>query len=241
MKRNSKKESRTFIPNGKDASVMSQESFNTIRTNLRFSQVDKEGANVIGITSSFPAEGKSYCSINIAYSIAKSGSRVLLMEGDLRKPSLGYKLMMRSASIKGLTDLLCGMTNVKEAVIKSNLHENLDLILSGKLPPNPQELLGSNRMVKLVEALSKAYDYIIVDLPPVISVSDTLSLSNCLDGVVLVVREKMSQKRILKDSVKQLKHAGIKVFGFVFNDVSFNKNGYYNKYYGYGYYNNGSK
>ena len=114
-------------------------------------------------------------------------------------------------------------------------------MFSGNVPPNPQELLGSNRMVKLVEALSSAYDYIIIDLPPVISVSDVLSLSNCLDGVVVVVRENISQKRILKDSVKQLQHAGIKIFGFVYNDVNVSKNTYYGKYYGYGYYTNSSK
>lgn len=240
MKKN-KKEARSWIPNGKDASVMTQESFNTIRTNLRFSTVDKEGANVIGVTSSFPAEGKSYCSINIAYSIARSGSRVLLVEGDLRKPTLAYKLKMRGNTAKGLTDLLCGMTNVKEAIIKSNLHENLDVMFSGDVPPNPQELLGSNRMLKLVEALSNAYDYIIIDLPPVISVSDVLSLAGCLDGVVVVVRENVSQKRILKESVKQIQYAGIKILGFVFNDVNIEKNTYYGKYYGYGYYTSSSK
>ena len=240
MKKN-KKEARSWIPNGKDASVMTQESFNTIRTNLRFSTVDKEGANVIGVTSSFPAEGKSYCSINIAYSIARSGSRVLLMEGDLRKPTLAYKLKMRGNAAKGLTDLLCGMTNVKEAIIKSNLHENLDVMFSGDVPPNPQELLGSNRMLKLVEALSNAYDYIIIDLPPVISVSDALSLAGCLDGVVVVVRENVSQKRILKESVKQIQYAGIKILGFIFNDVNIEKNTYYGKYYGYGYYTSSSK
>lgn len=239
--KNNKKDVRSWIPNGKEASVMSQESFNTIRTNLRFSAVDKEGANVIGITSSFPAEGKSYCSINIAYSIARSGSKVLLMEGDLRKPTLAYKMKMRAGQTKGLTDLLCGLSNVKEAIVKSNLHENLDVMFSGNVPPNPQELLGSNRMLKLVEALSAAYDYIIIDLPPVVSVSDALSLSNCLDGVVVVVRENVSQKRVLKDSVKQLQYAGIKILGFVYNDVNVSKNTYYGKYYGYGYYTNSSK
>ena len=237
MKKN-KKEARSWIPNGKDASVVSQEAFNTIRTNLRFSTVEKEGANIVGVTSSFPAEGKSYCSINIAYSIARSGSKVLLMEGDLRKPTLAYKLKMRTTGTKGLTDLLCGLTNVKEAIIKSTLHENMDVMFSGNVPPNPQELLGSNRMQKLVEALSGAYDYVIIDLPPVMSVSDALSLSKCLDGVVVVVREKVSQKRILKDSIKQLQHAGIKIFGFVYNDVNIEKNSYYGKYYGYGYYSN---
>lgn len=234
--KNNKKGVRSWIPNGKDASIMAQEAFNTVRTNLRFSQIDKEGANVIGVTSSFPAEGKSYCSINIAYSIARSGSRVLLMEGDLRKPTLAYKMKMRTGSTKGLSDLLCGMANVKEAVFKSTLHGNLDVMFSGNVPPNPYELLSSNRMVKLVEALGSAYDYIIIDLPPVISVSDTLSLSTCLDGVVVVVREKVSQKRTLKDSVKQLQHAGIKILGFVYNDVNMDKNTYYGKYYGYGYY-----
>ena len=239
MKSN-KKEVRSWIPNGKEASVMSQEAFNTIRTNLRFSCVEKEGANVVGVTSSFPAEGKSYCSINIAYSIARSGSKVLLMEGDLRKHTLGYKMKMRTSGTKGLTDLLCGMVNVKEAIVKSNLHENLDVMFSGNVPPNPQELLGSNRMVKLIEALSGAYDYIIIDLPPVMSVSDALSLSKCLDGAVVVVREKVSQKRILKDSIKQLQYAGIKVFGFVYNDVNIEKNSYYGKY-GYGYYSSSQK
>lgn len=235
MKKN-KKEVRSWIPNGKDAALSSQEAFNTVRTNLRFSQPDKETAMIIGVTSSFPTEGKSYCSINIAYSIARSGSKVLLMEGDLRKPTLAYKLKMRSSGNKGLTDLLCGMSNVKEAIVRSPLHENLDVMFSGNVPPNPQELLGSNRMQKLVEALSGAYDYLIIDLPPVMSVSDALSLSNVLDGVALVVREKVSQKRLLKDSIRQLQYAGIKIFGFVYNDVDIEKNSYYGKYYGYGYY-----
>lgn len=235
MKKN-KKEVRSWIPNGKDAALSSQEAFNTVRTNLRFSHPDKETAMVIGVTSSFPTEGKSYCSINIAYSIARSGSKVLLMEGDLRKPTLAYKMKMRGAGNKGLTDLLCGLSNVKEAIVKSSLHENLDVMFSGNVPPNPQELLGSNRMQKLVEALSGAYDYLIIDLPPVMSVSDALSLSNVLDGVALVVREKVSQKRLLKDSIRQLQYAGIKIFGFVYNDVDIEKNSYYGKYYGYGYY-----
>ena len=231
--KSSKKDVRSWIPNGKDASLNTQEAFNTIRTNLRFSHTDKEGAMVIGITSSFPTEGKSYCSINIAYSIARSGSKVLLIEGDLRKPTLAYKMMMRSVGNKGLTDLLCGMTNVKEAITTSSLHENLDVMFSGNVPPNPQELLGSNRMKKLIEALSGAYDYLIIDLPPIVSVSDTLSLSSVLDGVVLVVREKVSQKRLLKDSIRQLKYADIKIFGFVYNDSNMEKNSYYGKYYGY--------
>lgn len=235
MKKN-KKEVRSWIPNGKDAALSSQEAFNTVRTNLRFSQPDKETAMIIGVTSSFPTEGKSYCSINIAYSIARSGSKVLLMEGDLRKPTLAYKLKMRSSGNKGLTDLLCGMSNVKEAIVRSPLHENLDVMFSGNVPPNPQELLGSNRMQKLTEALSGAYDYLVIDLPPVMSVSDALSLSNVLDGVVLIVREKVSQKRLLKDSIRQLQYAGIKIFGFVYNDVDIEKNSYYGKYYGYGYY-----
>ena len=231
--KSSKKDVRSWIPNGKDASLNTQEAFNTIRTNLRFSHTDKEGAMVIGITSSFPTEGKSYCSINIAYSIARSGSKVLLIEGDLRKPTLAYKMKIRSVGNKGLTDLLCGMTNVKEAITTSSLHENLDVMFSGNVPPNPQELLGSNRMKKLIEALSGAYDYLIIDLPPIVSVSDTLSLSSVLDGVVLVVREKVSQKRLLKDSIRQLKYADIKIFGFVYNDSNMEKNSYYGKYYGY--------
>lgn len=236
MKKKNKKEVRSWIPNGKDASLASQEAFNTIRTNLRFSHPEGDKAMVVGVTSSFPTEGKSYCSINMAYSIARSGSKVLLMEGDLRKPTLAYKMKMRSQSAKGLTDLLCGMTNVKEAIVKSSLHENLDVMFSGNVPPNPQELLGSNRMQKLVEALCGAYDYLIIDLPPVMSVSDALSLSNVLDGVVLVVREKVSQKRLLKDSIRQLQYAGIKIFGFAYNDVDLQNNSYYGKYYGYGYY-----
>lgn len=239
MKKN-KKEARSWIPNGKEASVTTQEAFNTVRTNLRFSTVDKQGANVVGVTSSLPAEGKSYCSINIAFSIARSGMKVLLLEGDLRKPTLAYKMKMRS-SVKGLTDLLCGLTNVKEAIIKSNLHENLDIMFSGDVPPNPQELLGSVRMQKLIEALSQAYDYIIIDFPPIISVSDTLSLANSLDGVIMVVREGQGQKRILKDCLKQIKFAGIKILGFVYNGADFEKSGYYGKYYGYGYYNSNNR
>lgn len=224
-------------PIGPEMNFVSNEAFNTIRTNLRFSKIKENCAEVIAITSATPHDGKSYVAINTAYALAKSGLKVLLIDADLRKPTIAKKLNLRTSI--GLTELILDMAKVKDVTIKNIFNESLDLIVSGTIPPNPSELLGSDQMKKIIKDLSLKYDYIILDMPPVESVIDTISLSEVLDGAVMVVRHKLTRKSTLRESMRQLDFASIKVLGFVYNAYELENRRYYNSYkynYNYRYY-----
>lgn len=225
---------------GDDLDFASAEAYNAIRTNVILSMHSKETAKIIGVTSSVPQEGKSYTSINLAYSLAKNGSRVLLISADMRKPSVEDKVKVVRG--KGLSNLLCGEIPMdkKLPILRGILHPNLSLLMAGDIPPNPSELLGSEEMVYLMNRLSKYYHYIILDLPPVGVVIDPIAVSKVLDGIILVVTKGFSQKKSVKKTVAQLKYANVRILGFVFNRHSFStkksgKGGYY-KTYGSGYY-----
>ena len=215
-------------PNGPEMSFVSTEAFNTIRTNLRFSRTSENEASVIAITSSTPNDGKSYVAINTAYSLAKSGLKVLLMDGDLRKPTIAKKLNMKN--VQGLTELILGMAKFKDVIVKNVFNESLDILMSGTIPPNPSELLSSDEMKDIVRNLKSKYDYIIVDMPPVESVIDTIALAEVLDGVVMVVRHNLTRRSTLKESLRQLDFAGIKILGFVYNGYEIENRYYYNNY-----------
>lgn len=222
---------------GDKLSFTAREAYNMIRTNLTLSLPAKDTARVIGLTSALPQEGKSYTSINIAYALAKNGSSVLLVNADLRRPSLELKTGI--AADKGLADFLCGTApSVGDLLIREVLHGNLTLLPAGSMPPNPSELLGTPAMKRLIEAASKQYDYIIIDLPPVISVTDAIVLGPLMDGVVMVVSYKYSQKKYVRRAMSQLGYAGIKVLGFVYNQTVSGGGGYGGRYgkYRYGHY-----
>ncbi len=202
---------------GDEMNFASSEAYNAIRTNVMLSVHAKNTAKVIGITSASPQEGKSYTSINLAYSLAKNGSRVLLVSADMRKPSVEDKLSI--TKMKGLSNILAGEIPVdrKLPIIRSGLHPNLSLLCAGDLPPNPSELLGSETADRLFRRLGDYYHYIILDLPPVGVVIDPIAAAHLIDGMVLVVTKGFSQKKILKKSVAQLRYADVKILGFVFN------------------------
>jgi capsular exopolysaccharide synthesis family protein len=162
---------------------------------------------------------------------------VLLLEADLRRPSIGNKLGI--SRIPGLTNLLITKGEYREAVQQCDLAPKLDILTSGDIPPNPSELLASNRMARLVEQLKKDYDYIVVDLPPITAVSDALAVSKNLDGVVMVVRAGVSDQQMLAEAMRQLEMVNVPVLGFAYreNSASGQKYGYrYGKKY-YKYYN----
>lgn len=192
-----------------------QEAYKALRTNVRFS-LSGSGCKKLCITSCSSGEGKSITILNLAISFAQTGLKVLLIDGDMRRPSLAKLLIERPAP--GLSNYLAGLNSVDE-VIRKEVYSNLDLILSGDIPPNPSELLGSDNMQKLLEAMSKRYDYILVDLPPVGVVADACVIANSLDGVLFLVRQNSTERDAVSAGVKQLELSGAKLLGFVLNGV----------------------
>ena len=212
----------------KKSSFAVREAYKSLRTNVRFFLRDK-GCKRISITSAVAGEGKSITLLNLAISVAEDGNKVLLIDGDLRRPALG-RLLVEPAS-PGLSNVLAGITTPQEA-IRTELYPNLDVLFSGDIPPNPSELLGRDKMGELIEEMSKKYDYILVDTPPVNVVSDASIVANLLDGVLLLVRQGRTRKDAIKRAVSNLELTGIKPLGFVLNGVDLSDG----KAYDYGYY-----
>ena len=161
------KKNNAIAPAKKFASELdfaSSEAYNLLRTNISFALAGKEGdARILGVSSPCPQEGKSFTSINLAYSLAKDGQKVLLIDGDMRRPSVAGVLEM--SRTPGLSNLLAG-GKAEEIIHFGTLHEDLDVLLSGDIPPNPSELLGSDRMQAMVTSFAERYDYVIVQGRP---------------------------------------------------------------------------
>lgn len=199
---------------GENLNFAATEAYKVLRTNLKFSFPDDGRGKVIGITSSQQGEGKSSTACNIAYALAEDNVKVLLLEADLRRPSVSAKLSV--ARKPGLTNLLVNRED-RDVVTQQSVHApQVDLICCGDIPPNPSELLGSEQLAEFIEQLRKQYNYIVVDLPPVMVVSDTMAMSKSLDGVVLVVRENVTDRKLLDETMRQVQMVGLRVLGFVF-------------------------
>ena len=211
------------------------EQYKLIRANLDFTLPENEKCPIIGVTSSMRGEGKSTTAVNLAYVFAEKGSKVLLIDGDLRIPSIAKKLQINSTP--GLADLLRGKS--KEFFDFQNyLLDNWFILPSGDIPPNPSELLGSNRMENVLNQLREQFDYIIVDLPPVNLVSDAVSISKLISGMIVVIREEYTEKKELEKCFRQLKMSNVNVLGCVMNETKSGKGNYgrYRKYRSYKYY-----
>ena len=218
-------------------SFAAAESYKLLRTNLNFSLPEKD-CHVIGVTSSVRGEGKSTTSVNIAYTIAQSGKRVLLVDGDMRLPSVSTKLEIHGAP--GLSNLIAGLSSEQACLRKSRYFDNWYILPAGDIPPNPSELLGSERMHTLLERYQEIFDVIILDLPPVNIVTDALVISKWTDGLIGVVRQNYTDRRALADCMYQVEKLGVKFLGFVMTDAavgegSYKSYGKYSKKYGYGY------
>ena len=218
----------------KNLEFTATEQYKLIRANLDFTLPADEKCPVIGVTSSMRGEGKSTTSINISYVFAEKGRKVLLIDGDLRIPSVAKK--MDIDRVPGLTDLLRGQ-GMEVTDIKPYLMDNWHILPSGEIPPNPSELLGSRRMKRLLDTLKEMYDYIIIDLPPVNLVSDAISISSLISGMIVVVREDHTEKRDLERCFRQLKLSNVNILGCVMNETK-SGGGSYSKYKKYRYYKN---
>lgn len=208
-----------------------REAYKTLRTNVGFSLAGNEGCSVIAVTSSLQSEGKSITAANLAMTMADMGSRILVIDCDLRKPKIS-RLLDISAPI-GLTDVLVDRSKLSEALIQYQEDKQLYVLSCGKIPPNPSELLNSKSMRTLIEELKKSYNYIILDTPPVDVVTDSMVLAPLSDGFLFVVRGGRSDRRAVAHSISQLEYANARVLGIVFNGSSVGGGGYGYKKYGY--------
>lgn len=193
------------------------EEYKTLRTNIQFSTTS-DGCKIIGFTSSNAGEGKSITCLNLAITFAETQAKVLVIDGDLRKPKVSRLLKVKATP--GLSNILVNMNKVEESIQTMKFDDyNIDLLLSGDIPPNPSELLGSKKMKDLIQTLSAQYDYILFDTPPVGVVTDAVILSSLFTGMVFVVRSGSTQQDEVHSAVNQLKFAGANVLGFVLNGV----------------------
>ena len=220
------------------------EQYRKIRTNIEFSSADEKIKSLV-VTSSGPSEGKSTTAANLAIVFANTGSKVLLVDADLRKPSVA--LSFKIPNINGLSNYLTegnstgasfftehqfidqGNRSIGNRLVETEV-ENLYLMPSGPMPPNPSELLRSKRMQELVEILEESFDLVIFDLPPVVTVTDAQILSAYVDGTILVIRERVTKKQSVVEAKKLLDMVQAKIIGVVYNGKKQGEDSYY--YYG---------
>ncbi|MEW8992895.1 CpsD/CapB family tyrosine-protein kinase [Clostridium sp.] len=198
------------------------ESYRTLRTNLQYSSFDSD-YKVIVITSSNPSEGKSTIAGNLALSLSKGDKKVILVDCDLRKPTLHKRFKM--SNVTGLSEIILEKeTNV---IVGQRYNENLIVITAGTIPPNPSEMLGSKYMSNLIDALRELYDYVILDTPPIQLVTDAQILSAMADGTILVVRAEETKKSSVHNAIDLLRKVNANIIGIVLNGVENKGNSYY--------------
>ncbi len=203
------------------------EAFRSLRSNIQFAGFDRP-IRCLLVTSPGPEEGKSTVAANLAVVMAQGGKRVLLLDADLRKPRLHH--IMGVPNRLGLSDFFMRHPSELGGIIRRLEEKDLYLVTSGKLPPNPAELLGSERILQIINMLKEKYDFIILDSPPVGVVTDPTVLASRVDGVLLVVEPKKTQLGAAVQAVEQLRRADANLIGVVFNNVPIKYAGYYTGY-----------
>ncbi|MEL5898970.1 CpsD/CapB family tyrosine-protein kinase [Clostridium sporogenes] len=221
----------------KDPKSPVAEAYRTLRTNIKFSSFDKKVQSIV-ITSSGTGEGKSTTAANLAIVMAQSGSKTIIIDCDQRRPNV-HKLFGISNEV-GLSNFIVGSIGLDEVIQKTEV-ENLHILPSGTRPPNPSELISSNRMMEFVEELKKEYDYIILDSPPVIPVTDAQLLANYADGCLLVVSSGEVEKEAVIKAKDLLNKVNANIIGIVLNKLEVREKGYYGYYYHYYYGEDGRK
>lgn len=202
------------------------EQYRLIRNSIHFSSVDKEIKSLV-VTSAEPSEGKSTTAANLAVVLAQKGKKVMLVDTDLRKPTVHYTFSV--SNMDGLTSVLTKDITLEQAVSKTQI-SCLEILTSGPIPPNPSELLDSKAMEKVIEDLKAQYEYVIFDTPPILAVTDSQIIASKCDGVVLVVASGKTHKDRALKAKELLEKAGSQMLGVVVNGVEERISGYYGHY-----------
>jgi len=210
------------------------ESYRSLRSALFFLQTEGERPKVLLITSAMPKEGKSTIAANLARTLALAGSRVLLVDGDLRRPMISNLLGLPEAP--GLADVLAGRCEIGDAIVRTEQFPGLSVLVAGEKKENPAELLGSEKWVGLMGEFRQQYRYVIVDATPVAAVADYALVQEACDGVVLVVRQDHTERGLLSNALGVVPKG--KLLGVVLNCV---ENWFLWKTHGYGYYSRAKK
>lgn len=202
------------------------EQFRTIRTNINFAQLEKNVKSLL-VSSSIPNEGKSTLTANLAYVMAQTGKKVLLVDADLRKPTVHRTFKLNNT--QGLTTLIADEDETIKfnQIVQYSRELNLYFLPSGPVPPNPSELLGSAKMRSILNTLENHFDLIIFDAPPITAVTDPQILATLVDGVVFVIRQGFVGKDKVKEAILSLKNLNTTILGYVFNDVPKSSGKYY--------------
>ena len=190
------------------------EGYRRVRTNLEFAEVDRRLQSV-SVTSAIPGEGKSVFSINLGLAMAERGGKVLIIDGDLRKPSLAEYCRLEGAV--GLTTVLAGKVALTEAV--QPLTDLVDVLTSGVIPPNPSQLLGSSAMRQVMASAGSLYDFVVVDTPPLLPAADALAMSHLTDGTIVMALYNSTRRNQLARALNGLKAVNARVLGVVINQV----------------------
>lgn len=218
---------------GSNISFVATEAYKRLRTKLQFSFADDSTSRVIGLSSALSGEGKSLTAVNLAYTLAQLNKRVIILDCDMRRPTLAEKMGLSKKP--GLSEYLTGQHEFKDVVQRyGNENEEVafHVISAGENPPNPVEMLSSLRMERLLNSLRDVYDYVLLDLPPVTEVTDAMAIAPKIDGMLLVVRQNYCDRIVLNETVQQFDFINAKILGVVFNCTG--EHG--GKYYGKGYY-----
>ena len=221
---------------GSGMSFAATEAYKLLRTKLQFSFADERSCHVIGLSSALSGEGKSLTAVNLAYTLSQLDKRVILIDCDMRRPTLADKLNI--ARKPGLSSFLSGQADIDGLVQFCGIKDDeqaFHVIAAGPNPPNPVELLSSARMSKVLKGLRHAYDYVILDLPPIGEVTDALAVVKEVDGMLLVVRQNYCNRVVLSDAVRQFSFVDAKILGVVLNctndhGTKYGKS-YYKRYY----------
>lgn len=209
-----KNEFSTILQN--EAPFFVREAYKALRTNIIFSLPTDE-CKKIAVTSALAGEGKSTNCLNLAISFAEMGSKTIVVDADLRRPNISTLLEKKASP--GLSNVLVGLASLDDVICRTK-YDNLDAVFSGDIPPNPTELLISERMGEMLEKLAEKYEYIFIDCPPVNVVTDASIISKYVSGMILVVRQGETSKEDVIEAKNQLDFAGAKLIGTILNDAS---------------------
>lgn len=207
------------------------EAYRSIRTSIHFATASNEHSKVFLFTSAGPREGKSTVAANLAVTFAQAGSKIILIDCDLRKPV--QHRVFGVANTVGLTNVLVDRISPEEA-IKATKVPGLDVLTSGPIPPNPSELLSSPRMIALLDQLRQRYDIVLIDSPPTVAVTDSVVISGYVDGIILVIRSGQVTIEMAKVAKMRLEQAKGKIIGTIINGLDYKGEDYYYYYYYYG-------